>query len=97
MPTLFIFIYLDLQIHLTGTKQPGSRHHVSAREYYCFLMQIRSGVFNTFFHGGCLFQQWIVDMYIKIESMRLEWYSNPNHQKIIRADLHQVSLKYLIY
>ena len=73
----------------------GSRLHVSAREYYCYIMQIRNGVFNIFFHGGRLFQQWIVDMYVKIESMRLDWYSNPEHQKIIRADLYQVHLNIL--
>jgi hypothetical protein len=55
-------------------------------------MQIRDGMFNVFFYGGRLLQQWIVDMYIKIESMRLDWYSNPDHQKIIRADLYQVSV-----
>jgi len=68
----------------------ASRLHVSAREYYCYIMQIRNDVFNIFFHGGRLFQQWIVDMYVKIENMRLDWYSNPEHQKIIRADLYQV-------
>src|SRR6185437_6044068 len=70
----------------------GSRVHVSAREYYCYMMQIRNGVFNIFFHGGRLFQQWIVDIYVKIENMRLDWYSNPEHQQIIRADLYQVYL-----
>ena len=29
-------------------------------------------------------------MYIKIETMRLDWYSKPENQKIIRADLYQV-------
>uniref|UniRef100_A0A0A9C0B8 Helitron helicase-like domain-containing protein n=1 Tax=Arundo donax TaxID=35708 RepID=A0A0A9C0B8_ARUDO len=28
-------------------------------------------------------------MYIKIESMRLDWYSNPKHQALIRTDLYQ--------
>ena len=70
--------------------------HVSAREYYCYIMQIRDGVFNIFFNGGRLFQQWIVDMYVKIESMRLDWYSNTEHQKIIRADLYQVKLIILL-
>jgi len=63
---------------------------LAQREYYCYMMQIRNGVFNIFFHGGRLFQQWIVDMYVKIESMRLDWYSNPEHPKIIRAGLYQV-------
>jgi hypothetical protein len=53
----------------------------------CYLMQIHDGVFNVFFRGGRLFQLWIVDMYTKIESMQLDWYSHPAHQKVIQADL----------
>jgi len=68
----------------------GTRIHVNTQEYYCYIMQIRDDVFNIFFYGGRLFQQWIVDVFIKIESMRLDWYSKPEHQKIIRADLYQV-------
>jgi len=68
----------------------GSRIHVSAREYYTYLIQIRDDVFVIFFYGGRLFQQWLVDVYVKIESMHLDWYSNPEHQKIIRANLYQV-------
>jgi hypothetical protein len=45
------------------------------------------------FHGGRLFQQWAVDMYVKVESMRLDWYSKPAHQDLIRADLYQVRLE----
>ena len=63
---------------------------VTAREYYCFLMQVRRGLFNILLVEGRLFQQWAVDMYIKIESMRLDWYSNPANQKLIRAELYQV-------
>jgi len=33
----------------------GSRLHVSAWEYYCYIMQICNGVFNIFFHGRRLF------------------------------------------
>jgi hypothetical protein len=40
------------------------------------------------FYGGRLFQQWLIDMYVKVESMRLDWYSLPKHQKIIRAELY---------
>jgi hypothetical protein len=68
-----------------------SGRFVTAREYYCFLMQVREGLFNILLFGGQLFQQWVVDMYIKIESMRLDWYSNPDNQKLIRAELYQVS------
>jgi hypothetical protein len=67
-----------------------SAKFVTAREYYCFLMQVRKGLFNILLFGGRLFQQWVVDMYIKIESMRLDWYSSPANQKLIRAELYQV-------
>jgi hypothetical protein len=36
-----------------------------------------------------LFQKWLIDMYVKVESMRLDWYSLPKHQKIIRAELYR--------
>ena len=55
-------------------------------------MQIRNGVFVIMFYGGRLFQQWIVDIYIKVESMRLDWHSVPENQAIIRADLYQVKI-----
>jgi hypothetical protein len=67
-----------------------SRKYVSAREYYCFKLMIRKKLFNIVLFGGRLFQQWAIDMYIKIETMRLDWYSKPENQKIIRADLYQV-------
>jgi hypothetical protein len=75
-----------------------SRKYISAREYYCFKLQVRKKLFNIILFGGRLFQQWAVDMYIKIETMRLDWYSKPANQKIIRADLYQVTcLSFFIY
>ena len=68
-----------------------SRKFVSAREYYCFKLQVRKKLLNIILFGGRLFQQWAVDRYIKIESMRLDWYSKPKNQKVIRADLYQVT------
>ncbi|KAM0854363.1 hypothetical protein ACQ4PT_050477 [Festuca glaucescens] len=69
-----------------------SRKYVSAREYYCFKLQVRKKLFNIILFGGRLFQQWVVDMYIKIETMRLDWYSKPENQKVIHADLYQVNM-----
>jgi len=85
-------LFSNFLLFLLWSGKSSSRLHVSAREYYCYMMQVREGVFVIFFYGGRLFQQWIVDIYIKIESMRLDWYSNPEHQKIIRADLYQVNI-----
>ncbi|CAD6239740.1 unnamed protein product [Miscanthus lutarioriparius] len=67
-----------------------SRRYVSTREYLCFRLQIREGEFNVMFHGGRLFQHWAIDMYVKVESMCLDWYSKPAHQDLIRADLYQI-------
>ena len=74
-----------------------SSRYVTAREYYCFKMQVRRGLFNILLIGGRLFQQWAVDMYIKIESMRLDWYSNPENQKLIRAELYQVTTQIILF
>jgi hypothetical protein len=52
-------------------------------------LQIRPNEFNILFYGGRLLQQFLVDMYVKIESMKLDWYALPKHQKIIQADLYQ--------
>jgi hypothetical protein len=65
---------------ITGHK----RKTVSAREYYCYKLQMRVDEFNILFYGGRLFQHWLVDMYVKVESTRLDW-----HQKIIRAKLYR--------
>ena len=46
-----------------------SAKYVTAREYYCFKLQVRRGIFNILLFGGRLFQQWAVDMYIKIECL----------------------------
>ena len=62
---------------------------ISPREYYCFKLQIRPGKFNILLFGRRLTQQYIVDMYIKIESIRLAFLSKPSTQVLIRANLYQ--------
>jgi len=77
-----------------ATHQP---RYVTIREWCAFKLQIRRAIFNVLLFGGRLFQQWTIDMYIKMESMRLDWYSNPKHQKIIRAELYQVRETYSVF
>jgi hypothetical protein len=48
---------------------------------------MRPSIFNSILYGKRLFQQFVVDTYIKIESSRLDYIWN--HQKEIRADLYQ--------
>jgi hypothetical protein len=50
---------------------------------------MRPNEFNIMFYGGRLSQRWLVDIYVKVESMRLDWYSSLKHQKIIQAELYR--------
>ncbi|KAG5524656.1 hypothetical protein RHGRI_031361 [Rhododendron griersonianum] len=60
---------------------------VSAREYYAYRLQIRASVNSILLQTGRLLQQYVVDMYVKIETSRLDYFKN--HQREIRADLYQ--------
>lgn len=62
-------------------REKKTRIYVAAREYYCYKLQIRPNEFNVLFHGGMLFQQFLVDIYVKVESMRLDRYSLEKHKK----------------
>jgi hypothetical protein len=60
---------------------------ITIQDYYCYKFQIRPSIFNPILHGKCLFQQFVVDTHINIESNRLEYISK--HQIELRADLYQ--------
>ena len=74
---------------VVATRHMGKKQgrEVSCREYYCYLFQIRDEVNNILLQAGRLFQQFIVDMYVKIESMRLDFFRN--NQNVIRVDLYK--------
>ncbi|PWZ55973.1 hypothetical protein Zm00014a_031513 [Zea mays] len=67
--------------------EPPTHLCVSVRDYYCYKFQIRPGVFNPILHGKRLFQQFMVDTYIKIESSHLDFIRK--NQDRLRADLYQ--------
>jgi hypothetical protein len=76
--------YLDNEDGNDDSNRSGkgkNEKFITAREYYCFRLQVRRKLLNIILFGGRFFQQWAVDMCIKIESMRLDWYSNPVNQK----------------
>ncbi|XP_074299006.1 uncharacterized protein LOC141630009 [Silene latifolia] len=58
---------------------------VSCRQYYCYKLQNRPG--NMLLRTGRCFQQYVVDMYVKIENTRLDYFRN--NQETIRAELYQ--------
>ncbi|XP_022875705.1 uncharacterized protein LOC111394171 [Olea europaea var. sylvestris] len=63
------------------------RSQVSCREYYSYKLQIRPSSKSVLLHTGRLFQQYVVDMYVKIETARLDYFRS--NQKQIRAELYQ--------
>ncbi|XP_074313505.1 uncharacterized protein LOC141648681 [Silene latifolia] len=58
---------------------------ISCRQYYSYKLQNRPG--NMLLRAGMCLQQYIVDMYVKIENTRLDYFRN--NQETIRAELYQ--------
>ncbi|XP_021770669.1 uncharacterized protein LOC110734832 [Chenopodium quinoa] len=59
--------------------------YVSAREYYAYKFQIRDD--NMLLRAGRCLQQYIVDMYVKVDNTRLDFFCT--NQDTTRADLYQ--------
>nr|XP_016491572.1 PREDICTED: uncharacterized protein LOC107811201 isoform X1 [Nicotiana tabacum] len=74
---------LDMEAEVLQ-KGKRKRDNVSCREYYCYKLQIRDDE-NILLHAGRLFQQYIVDEWIKIESQRLDFASF--NQNLFRVDV----------
>ncbi|XP_021722621.1 uncharacterized protein LOC110690103 isoform X3 [Chenopodium quinoa] len=72
----------------TRAKRKKADKFISPREYYAYKLQIRPN--NMLLRAGRCFQQYIVDMYVKIENTRLDYFRN--NQETIRADLYKVIL-----
>ncbi|XP_010686097.3 uncharacterized protein LOC104900381 [Beta vulgaris subsp. vulgaris] len=62
-----------------------SRTQISCRAYYAYLLQMRPR--NYILRACRLFQQFIVDMYVKLENTRLDFFRH--NQAKIRAELYQ--------
>ncbi|XP_042972765.1 uncharacterized protein LOC122304568 [Carya illinoinensis] len=60
---------------------------VSCRKYYCFKLQIRDMYMSILLLSGRLLQQFVVDMYIKIETSRLDYFRSKQHE--IRSYVYQ--------
>ncbi|XP_056697313.1 uncharacterized protein [Spinacia oleracea] len=77
--------FLAQEDNLAHQGREGSAKHISCREYYAYKLQIRPC--NMLLRAGRCFQQYIVDMYVKIENTRLDFFRK--NQQTIRADLYQ--------
>ncbi|XP_024190810.1 uncharacterized protein LOC112194807 isoform X4 [Rosa chinensis] len=56
---------------------------MSCCDYYAYMLQMRQGHENPLHRGGRLFQQYVVDNYVKIESQKLRWLRS-NQEKFRR-------------
>ena len=63
------------------------RNMVFCREYYCYKLQIRSIYKSILLLSDRLLQQCVVDIYVKLETQRLDYLRN--NQAEIRAELYQ--------
>ncbi|XP_073028580.1 uncharacterized protein [Primulina eburnea] len=71
------------------SKRKTQRSTVSCREYYCYKLQIRENDKSFLLHIGRLLQQYVVDMYIKIETSRLDFFSTTDIQNRLRNDAYR--------
>ncbi|XP_060667916.1 uncharacterized protein LOC132799625 [Ziziphus jujuba] len=76
---------LDKETEVMGMKK--KRNSVSCREYYSYKLQIRSLNDSMILHIGRLLQQFVGDMYVKLETSRLDYFRK--NQTEIRAELYQ--------
>ncbi|XP_058810469.1 uncharacterized protein LOC131675487 [Phymastichus coffea] len=60
---------------------------ITRLDYARTRMAIINDDFNPIIRGRRLFQQWVVDSYVKIERDRIQWCNS--HQKQLRADTYQ--------
>ncbi|XP_043468331.1 uncharacterized protein LOC122502376 [Leptopilina heterotoma] len=68
------------------------KHKISRADYLKFRIAVRDE-FNPFLLGGRLFQQWLVDNYVKVEKDRLHYFKN--NQLKIRSESYKGLVDYL--
>ena len=69
-----------------GIQLPGSKNKMSPMLFYSYKLMVRDE-FSILLHGGRLFQQYVVDMYAKVESGRLTFHRF--NQDTLHAELYQ--------
>ena len=74
----------DILHRATSSGQKRKRNHLTMREWFAFKLQCRSNEAQTFLHSRKLFQQFVVEGYIMVESERLSFIRN--NQKKLRVD-----------
>nr|XP_027101001.1 uncharacterized protein LOC113720276 [Coffea arabica] len=70
--------------HQAFDNPENNKEFVSMREYYAYKLQMRKKYTPGILSTGWLLQQYVIDMYIKIESQRLDYYRS--RQQLIRRE-----------
>ena len=77
-------------LKLPYTRPYKSRSNITALDYYRYRLQIRDDPHQEILlNGRKLSQQYICDMFAKIEERKLYWYQTDEGQKQIRADKYK--------
>ena len=94
-PLLFPSGDLGFTINIphVGDNVSAVNNRVTLREYYNYRLCMRNGQFNPLFYAGMLFQQYLVDAYVKVEADRL-FYLQCNQTRL-RVDNYKGLLTYL--
>ncbi|XP_027122061.2 uncharacterized protein [Coffea arabica] len=75
-----------INLEKTGAENKKTkRDTVSAREYYCYKFQIRDSDRSMLLHARRLLQQFAVDVYVKIETSRLNFHRKKQNE--IRSEI----------
>ncbi|KAL3034065.1 hypothetical protein AAZX31_02G171400 [Glycine max] len=74
----------DILHHSTSPSKKRKRSRLTMREWFAYRLQSRSNEAQTLLHSRKLFQQFIVEGYIMVESERLSYIRNK--QKKLRVD-----------
>ncbi|GAA0167936.1 hypothetical protein LIER_22770 [Lithospermum erythrorhizon] len=87
-----MILYDDIAHTDDNTSLPRSskkRKTISCRDYYVYKVQIREQDKSYIMRFGRLLQQYIVDDYVKLESMRLDFFRHKSNQKRLRRENYQ--------
>nr|CDJ83292.1 uncharacterized protein LOC100903664 [Haemonchus contortus] len=78
----------ELGWHPNMRKNPSERRRtrITQKEYYSNMIAVRAG-FNPLHFCGKLYQQFLVDSYVKVEQNRLNY--DRTHQRELRADTYR--------
>ena len=86
-PLMYVLMFLYGDKGWEQDYKSGNKKY-TAREYYKYRLTTYGGnTFNTIHQMGRLFQQYVVDIYVKIEDGRLKFIRG--NQSKLRAELYQ--------